>query len=124
MKWSPALRWSTETGYGDLHVEIGPYDELIPGDISSVAPGENGPMRIHFPDDIFMYPATTIDAVPIQTISPLALYHVRAGLEATGALGPLDDRGVAMQRRLREELLVDVPGDKLRPRLEPLDEVN
>ncbi len=120
----PGLAMVYETGYGDLHVEIGPYDELIPGDISFVAPGENGPMRIHSPDDIFTYPATTIDGVPIQTVSPLALFLGRAGLEATGALGPLDDRGVATQRRLREELLVGVPEGKLRPRLEPLDKVN
>lgn len=78
-------------------------------------------MRIHFPEDILAYPATTIDGVPIQTVSPLALFHVRAGLEAAGALGPLDERGVAVQKRLREELLVGVPEETLQPRLEPLD---
>src|SRR5262249_20716531 len=34
--------------------------------------------RIFLPEDTFHYPATTIEGIAIQTVSPLALYHLRA----------------------------------------------
>jgi len=120
----PGLPMVYEGGQGDLHVELGPVDELNSGELSFVAPGLEGSMRVYLPEDTMLYPASEIDGAPIQTVSPLALFLLRAGLEATGALGPLEERGVAMQKRLRDELLVGVPEDQLRPRLELLDTLN
>jgi len=117
----PGVPMVYETGHDDLHIEVGPVDELSPGDVSCAVPGEAGPVRIHLPDDIFSHPATTIDGVSIQTVSPLTLYQIRAGLEAVGSLGPLDESGIAVQKRLRDELLAEVPPALLMPRMEPAE---
>lgn len=89
----PGLPMVYEGGHGDLHVALGPIDELSPGGLSFVAPGLEGPTRVYLPDDTLAYPATEIDGTPIQTVSPLALFLLRAGLAATGALGPLRGTG-------------------------------
>ena len=40
------------------------------------------------PADLFDWPPTIIDGVPIRTLSPLALIQIRAGATVTGVFGP------------------------------------
>jgi hypothetical protein len=77
-------------------------------------------MRVFLPEDTFDYPTSEIDGAPIQTVSPRMLYGLRAGLQAAGGFSPLDERGAATQRLLRERLLTTFTEEELRPRLERL----
>jgi hypothetical protein len=41
------------------------------------------PASISMPSDLFQWAPTIIDDVPVYTLSPLALAHIRAGATAT-----------------------------------------
>jgi hypothetical protein len=105
---------------GGLNLELGVCD--IDGDAYyfSVIDEAGDLCRIYAPDDIFAHPATVIEGTPIHTVSPLALYQIRAGLDITKSFGPLRRRDIAAQRRLRTNLLADRPDVALRPRIEKL----
>ena len=51
---------------------------------------EEGPVSISVPGDLFDWPPRIIDGVPIHTLSPLALVHIRPGLTATRVSGRCD----------------------------------
>lgn len=102
---------------GEQNVELGVFDELEPGIASFVLPAEAGPVRINLPDDTLRYPIGSIDRVPIRTVSPLALYHLREAFMTTGVFGPPRDKDRAAQARLRRELLMDKPDSELVPRM-------
>ena len=59
---------------------------------------EDGVVAIFVPHDMFAWPLTAIDGVPIRTLSPLALIQIRTGLTATAAFGP---PGRARTRRVK-----------------------
>lgn len=61
-----------------------------------------------------------MEGTTIRTGSPLALYQIRIGIAGQGSFGELSERQQASARRLRDELLADVPEDELEPRVEPL----
>jgi hypothetical protein len=111
-----------EGHHGDLHVELGPMDVSESGELSFVAPGSDGPIRVFLPDDTFKHAATAIDGTPIQTVSPRMLFGLRAGLQAAGGFGPLDEGDAATQRLIREKLLGDGTEEELQPRIERLYE--
>ena len=73
--------------------------------------------RIFLPDDTFHYPATTIEDIALQTISPLALYHLRAVSAMTRHTGEKREKDLAMQEQLRQTFLADQDERKLTPRL-------
>jgi hypothetical protein len=105
--------------HGALSLELGVFDELEPGIASFVLPMEDGLVRFSLPDDALRHPMGSIDGVPIRTISPLALYHLRQALIVTGALGPARDKDHAAQARLRQDLLADASDADLTPRVVP-----
>lgn len=102
---------------GDLAIELGVFDELQPGKASFVLPVRSGAVRISLPDDALRHPLGSIDGVPIRTVSPLALYHLREAIIHTGVFGPPRDKDRAAQARLRQELLVDTPVAELSPQI-------
>ena len=77
---------------------------------------EAGPAAISVPADLFKWTPTIIDGVPIHTLSPLALVHIRAGAAATGAFGPpRPHTDGTRQARLTDVFLSDVDPRELEP---------
>lgn len=101
-----------------MPLEIGIYDEdeMEPGVASFVLPTEEGLRRFILPDDTLTHRITEIDGMSVRTVSPLALYHLREAFILTGVFGPPRDKDVAVQARLRDELLSDATEDDLRLR--------
>jgi hypothetical protein len=100
-------------------LELGVFDEIEPGIPSFVLPVGDGLVRASLPDDSLRHPVASIDGVPIRTVSPLGLFHLRQALMVTGALGPARDKDRTAQARLREELLPEASDADLAPRLSP-----
>ena len=69
--------------------------------------------RIFLPEDTFQYPATTIEGIAIQTVSPLALYQLRAISAMTRHVGEKRSQDLAMQEQLRQAFLADQDERKL-----------
>ena len=76
--------------------------------------------RIYLPEDTFHYPAMRIEGIAIQTISPLALYHLRAISAMTRHVGEKRAKDVARQEQLRHAFLAEQEEGKLTPRLRKL----
>jgi hypothetical protein len=103
---------------GDLNLELGILDRDGRGHYITVA-GEAGDLyNIYLPDGSFAHPATRIGGRPIQTLSPLALYQIRAGLDITRTFGGLRPKDMPAQRRLRAAFFADRAEEVLRPRIE------
>jgi hypothetical protein len=105
---------------GSLNIELGVFDELAPGIASFVLPVAEGAVRITLPDDSLRYPLASVDEVPIRTVSPRALYHLREAFIHTGAFGPARTKDREAQARLRAELLADIPDQELLPAFVPI----
>jgi hypothetical protein len=73
--------------------------------------------RIFLPEDAFHYPATTIEGITIQTVSPLTLYQLRAVSAMTRHTGEKREKDLVMQEQLRQTFLADQDEQKLAPRL-------
>lgn len=63
-------------------------------------------------------------ARPYITLSPLALYQIRAGLGITRSFGGLRPKDIAAQRRLRTTFLADWAEEALRPKTEKSVQLN
>jgi hypothetical protein len=97
-------------------LEIGVFDELEPGVASFVLPTEEGLRRFILPEDTLNHHVTEIDGTSVRTVSPLALYHLREAFILTGVFGPPRAKDVAIQARLRGELLSGATENELRLR--------
>ena len=102
---------------GDLNLELGILDRDDQGHYFTVADRAGDLYNIRLPDDLFAYPATLIEGTPIHTLSPLALYQIRAGLDITRTFGGLRPKDLVAQRRLKAVFLPDRPESALRPRI-------
>jgi hypothetical protein len=76
--------------------------------------------RVYLPDDAFAYPPIPADGIDYRILSPLCLYQIRAAIEALGVFGPLRDKDIDVQHRLRSRYLSDLEESDLSPRIEPL----
>lgn len=103
---------------GSLNLELGILDRDARGHYFAVTDRAGDLYRVYLPDDLFDYPATLIEGTLMHTLSPLALYQVRAGLEITKTFGGLRPKDLAPQRRLRALFLADRADAALRPRIE------
>ncbi len=74
--------------------------------------------NVYLPDELFTYPVNLIEGTPIHTLSPLALYQIRAGLGITRSFGGLRPKDMAVQRRLRTAFFAYQAEAALRPRIE------
>ena len=116
MPGSPLVYHSALDG---VELELGVFDELVPGRPSFILPADDHLTRVTLPDDSFSHPLSQIDGVPIRTISPLALYQMRAAFMRTGAFGPPRPKDDAAQAQLRTSLLANDPPEALEPQFDP-----
>jgi len=70
------------------------------------------------PEDVFAHPQAAVDGVPIQTVSPRALYQLRAGLGMTMSFGPFRPKDIKAQRELKQRFFADCSEDELKPLVE------
>ncbi|MGH2539899.1 MAG: hypothetical protein ACRDGK_05220, partial [Actinomycetota bacterium] len=70
--------------------------------------------------DMFSWPPSELEGVDVRTISPLALYQIRAGLAIVGSMGPLRPKDVISQAALRERFFPGVSDERLQPFVEPV----
>jgi len=103
---------------GSLNLELGILDKDGAGPYFTVTDSAGELYRIKLPSDLFAYPATMIEDTPIHTLSPLALYQIRAGLDTAKTFGGLRPKDIAPQRRLRSVFLADRPHAALGPEIE------
>jgi hypothetical protein len=71
--------------------------------------------RFYMEPDTFVWPASSIEGVPVQTVSPLALYHIRESLKITQAFGEFRPHDEARQQALREKFFTGASPELLRP---------
>ena len=91
-----------------LALELSLFDRDAAGTPFFAVEGEDGMLGISMPDGAFEWPPTTIEGVPVHTLSPLALFQIRAGLIATRAFGsPPAGKHEARQARLVEAFFAD-----------------
>jgi len=67
---------------GGLSLELGIYDELVPGQPSFIQPLDEELVRVILPADSFLHPVSTLDGVPIRNVSPLALLPDAGGVHS------------------------------------------
>ena len=102
-----------------IDLELGVFDELVPGRPSFVLPADDRLTRVTLSSDSFSLPLGLIDGVPIRTISPLALYQMRAAIMRTGAFGPTRPKDEETQAQLRTRFFANDPPEVLEPEFAP-----
>lgn len=101
----------------DVMLEYSVFERDADGRVHWEKPTPEGTARLHFPDDAFDTPPSRIEGVPIRTLSPLALYHIRAGVtDLFGGMRPKDE---VSQAALKRRFFAGVPEAQLAPRIEP-----
>ena len=105
----------------ELVLELSLLDVGPAGDPYFVVGTDKGPVSISVPPDLFQWAPTIIDGVPVHTLSPLALVHIRAGATSTGAFGPPrpQEDGIR-QSRLVDVFLSNVDPAQLEPTVTPI----
>ena len=110
------------TNVDHLHIELWVCAPEQGGGYSLDLEGQPpyGRFRVFLPKDTFQYPATTLEGVALHTISPLALYQLRAISAMTRSVGEKQANDLAVQEQLRQAFLAGQDEQHLRPRLESL----
>ncbi len=88
-----------------------------PPPATSPAQAPPGRFRLLLPADTFAHPAASLDGVPVQTVSPLALYQLRATSALTRSVGEKREWDQAMQARLKQAFFASSPDWELRPEI-------
>jgi Aminoglycoside-2''-adenylyltransferase len=113
---------------GDLKVDLGLTDEadgkiwMRVHSLAFTVGGEEAPAgyQLQLPNDLFDQPLVELDGVSIKTITPLAMYQIRAGVAHRNSFGPLSERHLATLVQLRERFLPDRTEEELLPASIPL----
>ncbi len=113
---------------GDLKVDVGLLDRdgaanwMRVHRLAFTVGGEPAPAgyQLRLSDDMFDQPPAHLEGIAIHTISPLALYQIRAGVARRNSFGPLSERQVATMAELRERFFPDRSEEQLLPPSEPL----
>ena len=105
---------------GTFDIELGVSDEEH-GEHFFVAGDSQGRLfRVSLPSDVYEYPPTVIDGLTIHTISPLALYQMRAAFGSLRTFGDLRARDIEAQAQLLSTFLSDSEPDSWQPQLTEL----
>ena len=106
------------TTNGHLDLEISVYDRTPVGTIFFHLFDAGGRLiRIDLSDGVFDHPISTLDGVAVRTVSPLALYQIRAGITMAGGFGPPRPKDVTSQEALRIRFFHDASLESLQPML-------
>lgn len=98
--------------HGNIYVEIA---ELL-FDTTDLPPFK--PVRIYFDNKLFDYPLTEFDGIMLQTVSPLGLYQLRAGLHVNKTLGELREKDITSMAALKTAFFPGQDLASLVPRVE------
>ena len=106
------------TSTQEIQVELGVFDPTDSGAPSFVLPSDQGSVTITLPPDTLTAPIGTIDGRRVRTVSPLALFHLRAAFMQTGAFGPPREKDLDRQAALRDGPLAGIAPKDLVPTIE------
>lgn len=107
---------------GEVNLEFVVFERDAEGWLSFVAPTADGLTRTWLPKDALEPTTRTLEGVEVRTVSPLALYQIRKGVEPTfGGQRPKDR---VAQAALRRMFFADIPEDHLAPKTDLLMEEN
>jgi hypothetical protein len=77
-----------------LDLEISVYDRTPEGPIFFHMLDADGTLvRIELSDGVFDHPMSTLEGVAVRTVSPLALYQIRAGITMAGGFRTASSKG-------------------------------
>ena len=103
---------------GNLDLEISVYDRTTEGIVFFHIPDQDGRLfRVDLSDGVFDYPVSDLDGIAVRTVSPLALYQIRAGITMAGGFGPPRPKDVTSQEALRARFFPDASPESLQPRM-------
>lgn len=106
------------TTNGQLDLEISVYDRTPEGTIFFHMHDQDGRLvRIDLSNGVFDNPVSNLDGVAVRTVSPLALYQIRAGIIMSGGFGPVRPKDTASQDALRTRFFPSAPLESLQPTL-------
>jgi hypothetical protein len=104
---------------GTLDLEISVYDLTTEGIVSFRIPDRDGRLfRIELSEGVFEHPPSDLDGIALRTVSPLALYQIRAGITMAGSFGPPRPKDVTAQDALRARFFPDASPESLQPTME------
>src|SRR5262245_26592699 len=103
---------------GDLDLEISVYEATADGTVCFHMVDRAGRIfRVDLSDGVFDHPVSSLDGIALRTVSPLALFQIRAGITIAGGFGEPRPKDVASQEALRERFFPEVPTESLQPTL-------
>jgi hypothetical protein len=103
---------------GHMDLEISAYDLTAEGGVFfHMVDDEDRLLRVQLSEGVFDHPMSLLDGVPIRTVSPLALYQIRTGIEMAGGFGPLRPKDIAAQEGLHARFFPNATVESLRPTL-------
>jgi hypothetical protein len=106
------------TTNGELNLEISVYDRIPEGAIFfHMLDADRRLVRIELSDGVFDHPMSTVDGVAVRTVSPLALYQIRAGITMAGGFGPPRPKDVTSQEALLTRFFPGASPESLQPTL-------
>jgi hypothetical protein len=123
---SPEVRYAPIEGMpmvvgttnGHLDLEISVYDRTPEGTIFFHMLDPDGRLiRIELSDGVFDHPMSNLDGVAVRTVSPLALYQIRAGITMAGGFGPPRPKDITSQEALRTRFFPGASRESLQPTL-------
>lgn len=106
------------TTNGELDLEIGVFDRTPDGTVCFYMRDQDERLvRIDLSEGVFDHPVSTLDGIAVRTVSPLALYQIRAGVAMSGAFGPLRPRDIASQEALCTRFFAGASLESFQPTL-------
>lgn len=105
---------------GTFDIELGVSDEEDGEDFFVAGDSQGLLFRVDLPSDVYEYPPTLIDGLTIHTISPLALYQMRAAFGSLKTFGDLRPRDIEAQAQLLSIFLSDREADSWQPQITEL----
>lgn len=106
------------TTNGRLDLEISVYDRTPEDTIFFHMRDLDGRLvRIDLSNGVFDHPVSDLDGVAVRTVSPLALFQIRAGIIMSGGFGPARPKDIASQDALRTRFFPSAPLESLQPTL-------
>ena len=102
---------------GSRDLEISVYDRSPDGTVYFHIPDQEGTLfRVDLSEGVFDHPRSDLDGIALRTVSPLALYQIRAGITMVGGFGPPRPKDITSQEALRTRFFPDASPESLQPR--------